>query len=513
MYKNIDSLVLPFLDQEFQAISRIPDGLVADYCRFALIASPRVITSPSFFAESSVTRNSILTSSDFYGTDHVKLSLRESNLEEFFKKKQPFYHPWKNEIPYQGYYAVAEELIRTLKLPMRQRTVQIGKAIAMLWLKNAKSEAPFSFFHMTNSFQDASIKKSVWQALAIVPNELKDEPFIWQNVCTILDRNEPRWRLPEFEKALRSFLLKCYFESLCEPGDAIVAFSDFQDIEVDDKSFSQPVVPLFPLRQFLTSAGVIDTLREMSVEEMLGIINSNVCHDFRYRYFEIIHSTYEGSDFVPNVDGLLGVSYPNAVKWCRVFSKWVGYICGEVGNDAKKRRKEWTVSALLDDAAARGFVEHLKRTGRSSLAKLNELQQDWAKESSSSANIIIHITNINNMNKTSYNGNNVGVMGPGAQGNTVNQSIIQDQRKINLPILAQELAKLGLAMKDAATEPEHSISIGQVAQAELEAKAGNITKAMEFLKSAGKWTLEQATKIGVDTATAVIKQALGLPPT
>jgi hypothetical protein len=289
-----------------------------------------------------------------------------------------------------------------------------------------------------------------------------------------------------------------------------VAFSDFQDVEVDDKSFTQPVLPLLPLRLFFTSAGVLDILRNMSVEEILGLVNSNVCYDFRCRYYEIIHSTFEGASFAPNSDGLLGVSYANAVKWCRMFSKWVAHICGQVGSDAKQRRREWTLSALLDDTAAHGFLEHLKKTGQSSLAELNKLQEDWAKESSGSSKIIINVNKINYMTQN-YSANVVGVMGSGAKGNTVHQTITQDQREINLPILAQELEKLRLAMKEAATDPEHSVLIGQIAQAEIEAKAGNYAKTMDILKSAGKWTLEQAKKIGVDTATIAIRNALGLP--
>jgi len=41
-------------------------------------------------------------------------------------------------------------------------------------------------------------------------------------------------------------------------------------------------------------------------------------------------------------------------------------------------------------------------------------------------------------------------------------------------------------MKAAATEPEHDIDVGRVAQAELEAKAGNVPKAMQSLNLC-KW--------------------------
>jgi len=103
-------------------------------------------------------------------------------------------------------------------------------------------------------------------------------------------------------------------------------------------------------------------------------------------------------------------------------------------------------------------------------------------------------------------------MGSGANNNTVNQSVTHDQHQVNLPELAQELSKLRIAMKAAATEPEHDIDVGRVAQAELEAKAGNVPKAMQSLKSLGKWTLELAVKFGAGCVVKMIEEAMHKPP-
>jgi hypothetical protein len=42
------------------------------------------------------------------------------------------------------------------------------------------------------------------------------------------------------------------------------------------------------------------------------------------------------------------------------------------------------------------------------------------------------------------------------------------------------------------------------------AKEGNGPKALEYLKMAGKWALDKASKIGLSVAAAALKAALGL---
>ena len=504
LFSHPEALVLTFLDHEFQDVSKIPERHVADYCLFALILSPRIIASPSFFAESEITRRSMLSSQEFFGTEHVTLSFREANLEAFFKKKLPNYSNWKTSPQYRGYYTVADELIDRLRLPIRHRTAKIGKEIARLWRQNALNRLPFSFYHMTNVFKDNALRESILQAVSRIPDDLEDKPFIWPSVCSLLDTNEPRWRLPEFEKILRSFLLKCYFEALCEPTDAIVAFSDFPNVELSDLSIDQPVVPLSPLRNFLIRAGVVQRLRNATVLDVLAIVNSAACREFRIRYIQILNETRTVAQSVPISDGLLGLTYTKAVNWGRLVSRWVADICGKAGLIAKSRREDWTVQALLDDAAARGFVDYLK--SNESLSSLELLQKRWMVE-----NLGVEKTTINNnyMNQI-YKANVVGVMGQGAHNNNVTQAVSQDSINLDLQALALDLNRLHQSMLLAASNPNERDAAIQISHAEVEAKAGNASKALGYLKSAGSWAFEQAKQIGAETASAAIMKALGL---
>ena len=500
-YDCLDALILPFLDQEFQIVSRIPRQLVSDYSRFALIAFPRIVVAPACFLESKITRDSVLASPEFFGTDHVRLSLRETSLEAYLEKKRSAYIHWQND--FEGYYAGAEDLIGNLRLPIRQRTARIADSIELLWRKNAQSGDAFSFRHMTNVFSEKSIQKSVWQAVVSVPELLKGSPFIWQNVCSILDLHEPRWRtLPQFERALRSYLLKCYFESLCDPCDAIVAFSDFPDICVADRALFRPAIPLGPLRLFLMTSQLINPLRAMSAEQLLPIINSGACHDFRCRYMEILYKFRDDiADISAGRDQIREWSYHRGVQWCNSVKNWIGRALGMAGREARKRRSQWTLDALLDDAAARGFVGYVEATVETYRAELSALRAESENELLS-GNIMVQLICMGD----SYITQNAGIVGSNASGNIVNQSV--DQRILDLSELAKELGQLRIAMKRVAIDPQHDVVIGQIAMAEIEAKAGNESKVLEYLKSAGRWAFDQATKIGVSTASAALKHAL-----
>jgi hypothetical protein len=105
-----------------------------------------------------------------------------------------------------------------------------------------------------------------------------------------------------------------------------------------------------------------------------------------------------------------------------------------------------------------------------------------------------------------------GAVGPGAHAHdmTFGQIWSQVEKSIDLPSLAEELGLLRQSMKKEATEPELDVAVGAIATAEQAAKAGNGPKALESLKSAGKWALDLSEKIGVGGATAAIKTALGV---
>ena len=81
---------------------------------------------------------------------------------------------------------------------------------------------------------------------------------------------------------------------------------------------------------------------------------------------------------------------------------------------------------------------------------------------------------------------------------------------IDLPKLADDLVKLRAALQREATEPEHDVAIGNVSMAAKAAKEGNGPKALEYLKAAGKWALDTATKLGVDVESDAITKAIGV---
>ena len=110
-----------------------------------------------------------------------------------------------------------------------------------------------------------------------------------------------------------------------------------------------------------------------------------------------------------------------------------------------------------------------------------------------------------------YSALQAGAIGPNSQStsNTFQQIWQQSQGNIDLRSLAHELEKLRTVMRTEATIPEHDIAIGEVAAAQTAAAQGNGAKALEHLKTAGKWAFDVSTKIGIGVASAAIKTALG----
>jgi hypothetical protein len=81
---------------------------------------------------------------------------------------------------------------------------------------------------------------------------------------------------------------------------------------------------------------------------------------------------------------------------------------------------------------------------------------------------------------------------------------------IDLPALADELARLRTTLRAEAETADHDRIVADVAQAELSAKRGDGPGALRHLQDVGKWALTTATNIGVGVAAAAIKAATGL---
>jgi hypothetical protein len=111
-----------------------------------------------------------------------------------------------------------------------------------------------------------------------------------------------------------------------------------------------------------------------------------------------------------------------------------------------------------------------------------------------------------------YNVGQAGAVGPHSQADHVymSQGSTPSYDELDLEKLCQELEILRLELKKQAKTSEHDIAIGAIASAEIEVKRGDRSKAKEYLKQAGMWAFDVATKIGVGVAIAALKYALGI---
>jgi hypothetical protein len=95
-----------------------------------------------------------------------------------------------------------------------------------------------------------------------------------------------------------------------------------------------------------------------------------------------------------------------------------------------------------------------------------------------------------------------------ASGATFSQSGAHAESTVDLPALASELAVLKTELKKLATDVEHEFSVANVAAAESAAKKGDAAESFKYLKAAGKWALDTATKIGTEVAIKAIDTAI-----
>jgi hypothetical protein len=107
-----------------------------------------------------------------------------------------------------------------------------------------------------------------------------------------------------------------------------------------------------------------------------------------------------------------------------------------------------------------------------------------------------------------YNVGQAGAVGPNAHAHHMTFQQTEASRE-DLTALAKQLDDLRKAMRADASEPDHDEALGAVAAAQKAAAAGDKAGAFDKLKSAGKWALGVAEKIGVDVAAAAIKTAMG----
>lgn len=111
-----------------------------------------------------------------------------------------------------------------------------------------------------------------------------------------------------------------------------------------------------------------------------------------------------------------------------------------------------------------------------------------------------------------YQAGQAGAVGPNAQAHdlTLSQTWNRLEGTVDLNQLAEELAKLRQEMKKEAVEIEHDISVAAIGEAHLAAVAGDGSKTIEHLRSAGRWAFDVAVKIGIPLAVEVLKESLDL---
>jgi hypothetical protein len=127
--------------------------------------------------------------------------------------------------------------------------------------------------------------------------------------------------------------------------------------------------------------------------------------------------------------------------------------------------------------------------------------------------IIGQITNLaiigSSMSGDTYNTGQAGAVGPKAHAHDMTFQQVQNQGALDLPRLAEELARLRAAMKqETEGAAEQDEAIGEVAKAEKAAGQGDDRTMLRHLKTAGTWTLGVAEKIGVPLAVEAIKRAM-----
>jgi hypothetical protein len=98
-----------------------------------------------------------------------------------------------------------------------------------------------------------------------------------------------------------------------------------------------------------------------------------------------------------------------------------------------------------------------------------------------------------------------------ASGASFSQSLTEAASQIDAVQLAADLTLLKAELKKLATDVEHEFSVANVAAAESAAKKGDTEGSFKYLKAAGKWALDTATKIGTQVAVKAIESAIKAP--
>lgn len=102
-------------------------------------------------------------------------------------------------------------------------------------------------------------------------------------------------------------------------------------------------------------------------------------------------------------------------------------------------------------------------------------------------------------------------MGPGAKAENFVQILRDAIGNNSLADLANDLERLRTAMLTESKTVDQDQAVAAIAEAEAAAKKGDAKGVFAFLKSAGSWALDVATKIGTAVAASAIAKSMSLP--
>ncbi len=95
-----------------------------------------------------------------------------------------------------------------------------------------------------------------------------------------------------------------------------------------------------------------------------------------------------------------------------------------------------------------------------------------------------------------------------AEGNVFSQRWSELESQVDLGELASELATLRAELRRSASSVEEDQAVASIGSAENAAKQKDGPSALKYLKAAGQWALDVATKIGTTVAAKAIENAI-----
>jgi hypothetical protein len=112
--------------------------------------------------------------------------------------------------------------------------------------------------------------------------------------------------------------------------------------------------------------------------------------------------------------------------------------------------------------------------------------------------------------KYEIKGGNIGAVGDKSQANNFSQVWNENAGNISIAKLADEIEHLYTVLKPKAVEEAQDTSIEYLLAAGKSAKKGDGAATLEYMKKAGDWVWEAASKVGIGVATEAAKKALNL---